>query len=66
MKEWAINGDRILGTGERMGVGLRDKGRIESTSWLKYLLQEVRASFDSPFKSDSEAGLHLYWSMGPL
>ena len=68
MKEWALNSERISGEGERSGVGLQDKGRPESVSWLKSLLQEVRASFDAPFKSDWEkkTGLHWYWSMGPL
>ena len=61
MKELALNSERILGKDEESGLGLRDKARPKSVSWLKRLLQEVRASLDAPFKSDWEKKTGLHW-----
>ena len=68
MKELTMSSERILGAVEKTGDGVQGKGRLESVSWLKSLLHEVKASFAAPFNSDPEkkSGLHLYWSMGPL
>jgi len=61
MKESALNSEGILGTGEELRMSIQDSVRPQSASWLKRLLKEVRASFDTLFESDWEKETGLQW-----